>query len=120
MAHLYIALTILLTVYGQVVIKWQVGSAGVLPEELIDKLLFLLKLFLNPWVLSSFVCAFLASLSWMAAMTKFPLSYAYPFMSLSFVLVVFLSAVFFREPVTWTRVVSLTAIVAGIVIGSQK
>ena len=33
-------------------------------------------------------------------MTKFQLSYAYPFMSLAFVLVMFLSAFFFNEPVT--------------------
>jgi multidrug transporter EmrE-like cation transporter len=56
----------------------------------------------------------------MAAMTKFPISYAYPFTSLAFVLVVFLGAVFFNEPITWPRVVGLTAIVAGIVISSQR
>jgi drug/metabolite transporter (DMT)-like permease len=75
---------------------------------------------LNPWIITGLLSAFLASLFWMAAMTKFPISYAYPFTSLAFVLVVFLGAVFFNEPITWPRVVGLATIVAGIVISSQR
>jgi uncharacterized membrane protein len=55
----------------------------------------------------------------MAAMTKFSLSYAYPFMSLSFVLVVALSSVFFQDSITAPKAVGITLIVAGIIIGSK-
>lgn len=119
MAYIYIILTILLTVYGQIVIKWQVNSAGAFPEGIGDKIGFLLRLLLNPWVISSFLGAFLASLTWMAAMTKFPLSFAYPFMSLSFVLVMFLSSIYFYEPITIPKAVGMGLIVTGIIIGSQ-
>ncbi|QDV51211.1 EamA family transporter [Gimesia fumaroli] len=119
MNHLYILLTILFTVYGQIIIKWQVQLAGAFPQNGTEKVNFIIKLLLNPWVMSSFVCAFLAALSWMAAMTKFPLSYAYPFMSLAFVLVMFLSALFFKEPVTIPKTIGLALIILGIVIGSK-
>lgn len=120
MNYLYIVLTIVLTVYGQVVIKWQAAQAGALPDGTVDKFVFLLRLvFFNPWILSGLFAAFLASLAWVAAMTRFPLSHAYPFMSLAFVLVLFLSALFFHEPVTWPKVVGMVLIVAGIVVGSQ-
>jgi multidrug transporter EmrE-like cation transporter len=119
MNHLYILLTILFTVYGQIIIKWQVKLAGIFPQDGTEKLQFILKLLLNPWVISSFICAFLASLSWMAAMTKFPLSYAYPFTSLAFVLVVFLSAIFFNESVTTSKALGLGFVVLGIIIGSR-
>jgi len=119
MAHIYIFLPILLTVYGQLVIKWQVKSAGALPSETIDKIWFILHLLLNPWVISCFATAFLSALVWMAAMTKFSLSYAYPFMSLSFVLVVALSSVFFQDSITAPKAVGITLIVAGIIIGSK-
>ena len=119
MAHLYIALTILLTVYGQVIIKWQVSLAGPLPEASKEKLFFIFGLLLNPWIISGFLAAFLAAMSWMAAMSKFPLSYAYPFMSLAFVLVLFLSYFFFKEPLTVSKVVGMGLIVSGIVIGSR-
>lgn len=119
MKHSYIFLTILLTVYGQIVIKWQVQLAGAFPQDSSGKLEYLIKLLLNPWVISSFACAFLAAISWMAAMTKFQLSYAYPFMSLAFVLVMFLSAVFFKEPITLSKSLSLGLIILGIIIGSK-
>jgi multidrug transporter EmrE-like cation transporter len=119
MNHLYIALTIIFTVYGQIIIKWQVASAGPLPSGLVERGLFLFNLLLNPWIISGFVAAFLAAMAWMAAMTKFDLSYAYPFMSLAFIFVLVLSGVFFQETVTVPKVIGMALIVAGIVVGSQ-
>lgn len=120
MSYVYIALTVMLTVYGQIIIKWQAAQAGPLPIGVGDKFSFLLRLvFLNPWVLSGLFAAFLASLTWAAAMTKFPLSHAYPFMSLAFVLVLFLSALFLNEPLTWPKLVGMAFIVSGIIIGSK-
>ena len=118
-SYIYIALTIIFTVYGQIVIKWQASNAGPFPEDFNDKLLFLLRLVFNPWVLSGLAAAFLASLAWMAAMTKFDLSHAYPFMSLAFVLVLFLSAFFFNEPLTFSKIAGMALIVVGILVGSQ-
>lgn len=119
MSYVYIAMTVLLTVYGQIVIKWQASLAGSLPAGGGEKLFFLLRLVLNPWVASGLFAAFLASLTWMAAMTKLPLSHAYPFMSLAFVLVMFLSAFIFHEPLTWAKAIGMVCIVTGIVISSQ-
>jgi drug/metabolite transporter (DMT)-like permease len=100
--------------------KWQVSAAGPLPNDLSGKMLFLFRMLLNPWVISSFFCAFLASLSWMAAVSKFPINYAYPYMSLSFVIVLLLSQVFFHEQITLYKIIGMSLIVAGVVIGSQK
>lgn len=119
MNHLYILLTIFFTVYGQIVIKWQVNLTGAFPQDNTEKIYYLIKLLFNPWIVSSLLCAFLASLSWMAAMTKFPLSYAYPFMSWAFVLVIFLSAIFFKESITINKSLGLALIVLGIIIGSK-
>lgn len=119
MGHLFIFLTVALTVYGQIVIKWQVASAGSFPSQVSDKFWFLLKLLLNPWVVSSFFCAFLAALSWMLAVSKFPLSYAYPFTGLSFALVLLSSALLFQEAMTLPKLVGTALVIAGIVIGSR-
>ena len=119
MSYIYVFFTIILTVYGQLVIKWQVVNAGSFPDDLVAKLLFLMRLFLSPWVLSAFFAAFLASLTWMAAMTKLELSHAYPFVALSFVLVMVLSGVFFDEAITSLKIVGLSLVVLGIIVGSQ-
>jgi multidrug transporter EmrE-like cation transporter len=113
---LYIALTILFTVYGQMIIKWQVSNAGDFPPDLGEKLMFMVRLLLNPWVISSFAAAFMASLWWMAAMTQFELSFAYPFMSLAFVVVMVLSIMFLGEQLTWTKIAGTLIIITGLFV----
>jgi multidrug transporter EmrE-like cation transporter len=117
--YAYVALTVLLTVYGQIVLKWRIGLAGPGPEGFPEKLYFLVALLANPWVISAFVAAFAASLAWMGAMTKFELSHAYPFMSLNFVLVLVLAALLFHEPLSAPRVLGVALIVLGVVVGSR-
>ncbi|WP_188454233.1 EamA family transporter [Virgibacillus oceani] len=120
MGYAYIFGTIFFTVYGQLILKWKIDKAGSLPDGWKDKLVFLLQLLLDPIILSGFLSAFVASLFWMAAMTKFNISYAYPFMSLSFVLVFLLSVVLFQEPVTIQKIAGLSLIVLGIIVTSQS
>ena len=119
MSYFYIFLTIAFTVYGQIVLKWQVIGAGAFPQTFSEKMFFLARLLLNPWVMSGFFAAFLAALSWMAAMTKLDLSHAYPFMSLNFVLVIILSSLLFQETITPLKIMGLGLIILGIVVGSR-
>lgn len=114
-----VILTVLLTVYGQMIAKWRVLQAGSLPPDLAKKITFLTSLLFDPWIISGILAAFLAALSWMAVLTKLQLSYAYPFMSLAFVLVLILSAVLFHEAVTVSKVLGLLLIIAGIIVTSR-
>lgn len=118
--HLYIAATLALTVFGQLVIKWQMGGVGPLPEGATDKLLFLLRQCLNPWVVCGFASAFLASLAWMAVMTRLELNYAYPFMSLAFVIVMLFSIVFLGEAFSLQKVLGTSMVVAGLLVISRS
>ncbi|GAP65644.1 hypothetical protein MBSD_n0934 [Mizugakiibacter sediminis] len=119
MGYFLILLTVLLTVYGQIVIKWQVNLAGALPAQFSERTLFLLKLIVNPWILSALAAAFLASIAWMAAMTRFELSKAYPFMALNFVLVGILAVHLFGETVNPAKIVGLVLVIAGLIVSSQ-
>ena len=119
MGYLYIATAIIAMTYGQLVVKWQMNMAGAMPPEISEKFFFLIKMFLNPWILSAALATLLTSMAWMAAMTKFELSFAYPFMGLTFVMVMLLSAVFFQEPISWQKMGGVTLILAGIMLGSQ-
>jgi multidrug transporter EmrE-like cation transporter len=114
--HFYILLTLAFTVYGQLVLRWQMGGAGPLPPGGADKLIFLIRQFANPWIVSGFVAAFVASLAWMAAMTRFELGYAYPFMSLAFVIVMLFGVVFLGESVNLAKVAGTLLVVAGLVV----
>jgi uncharacterized membrane protein len=117
--YIYIVATICFTVYGQLILKWRIGSYGQLPVNFIEKLKFLISLIFDPAIFSGFAAGFLASLAWMAAMTKFDLSHAYPFMSLNFVVVILLSGWFLSEPVTLQRALGVGLIVFGTVVAAR-
>lgn len=55
----------------------------------------------------------------MAAMTKLQLSHAYPFMGLTFVVVMLASGFFFHELITTLKIVGVALIVLGLVVASQ-
>jgi len=117
--YLYIFATIGFTVYGQLILKWRIASFGPLPADTVDKLRFLISLLFDPAIFSGFAAAFLASLAWMAAMTKFDLSHAYPFMSLNFVVVLSLSSWLLNEPVTFQKVLGIILIVLGTLVAAR-
>ena len=118
-AWLCVLLTIALTVYGQFVLKWQVVEAGALPDGNGARAQYVLRLLLNPWIISAFAAAFLASVTWILAMTRLPLSEAYPLTALVFACVVFGGALWFAEPLTVGKVAGVALIVAGIAVGSR-
>lgn len=117
--YLYPVATLLLTVYGQLIVKWQVDRAGAMPADLGGKLTFLGRLILSPWVISVFVAAFLAAASWMVALTHFSLSRAYPVMSLSFALVLVGSVLWLGESLSWPKVLGVTIIAVGLIVSTR-
>jgi multidrug transporter EmrE-like cation transporter len=120
MGYLYLIATVLLTVYGQLAFKWQIDKAGAFPPELGARLEYLAGLAVSPWMISVFLSVLAAALTWGAALTRFELNFAYPFLSLSFVLVLLLSGPLFSESVTVAKLVGVALIVAGLIIGSQS
>lgn len=117
--YFYIFATIAFTVYGQLILKWRISRFGELPSDTVQKLKFLVSLLFDPAIFSGFAAAFLASLAWMAAMTKFDLSHAYPFMSLNFVVVLLLSSVLLGETVTFAKIAGIAFIVVGTVVAAR-
>jgi drug/metabolite transporter (DMT)-like permease len=119
MGYVYIFSMVLLTVYAQLILKWRVDVAGGLPADFSDKLSYLARLVTNPWVISGLSCGFLAFLCWTLALSYFELSFAYPFTSLSFVLVLVLSVLFFGETPTPTKVIGILLILVGLFVSSR-
>lgn len=120
MGYIYIFGTILFTVYGQLIIKWRINKVASLPNEFFEKMIYLFKLIFDPFIFSGLLSAFIASIFWMAAMTKFEISYAYPFMSISYVLVFFLSIYLFNESFTIYKVIGLIFVILGLIISNKS
>ncbi|RYG52901.1 MAG: hypothetical protein EOO01_05775 [Chitinophagaceae bacterium] len=114
--YVYIFSTIIFTVYGQIILKWRLSQLGSLPEGFKEKIFFLFKAVFDPYIFSGFASAFVASFCWMAAMTHFEITKAYPFMSLAPALVFMIGVLFLGETFTIGKVIGLCLIIAGTIV----
>ena len=114
--QMYIGATIVFTVYSQLVMRWQVVNQGTLPPDVFGKISFVGHLFLNPWVLSSILASLFAGISWMLAMSRFEISYAYPWIGLNFVLMLLLGGLLFGESISMAKVIGTLLVVTGILV----
>jgi drug/metabolite transporter (DMT)-like permease len=118
MRYIYVFATLFFTVYGQLIMKWRITKLSFsLPDTAIaDKLIALIKLVFDPFIFSGFISAFVASLFWMAAMSKFEITEAYPFMSLAPAIVFVLGVWLLGETFTIGKVIGLVLIIIGLIV----
>lgn len=114
-AWLAVGLAIACITYGHVVVKWQMNGRA-LPDSVLEKLIALVTFLFEPWIFSAVALTFVGSLFWMAAMTRLPLSQAFPFTSIPFVTVTVFAMIAFGEPFSLPRLLGVGLIVTGIVI----
>jgi drug/metabolite transporter (DMT)-like permease len=113
----YISCTLILMVYGQLIIK---ARSLVYAETFTadGKLGYLTAMFTDVGVLSGLAAAAVAGALWVLAIEKTDLTFAYPFMALSFVLVPAIASLLFHEPLTAAQLFGLGLIVAGVTINA--
>lgn len=111
---LLLLVAICFTVTGELLLKHGMNQHGVLelhPESLLPSLV---RVFTNPFVLSGFALIFTGSIFWLSVISRVPLSYAYPMLSTSYILVVLASWLFLGEHITWVRMAGVAVIIAGV------
>ncbi len=119
--HFYIFLTITFAVSSQLIIKWKMSEYDLSQYSGIsEKFHFAFMMLFNPYIMLSVILTLLSGLSWMIAMTKFDISYAYPFTTLGFVLIFVFSVFLFHEPITWHKIIGMLFIIIGIIITSKS
>ena len=112
LALLFVA--ILFSVIGELLLKHGMNRLGVL--ELSPALLFpgLVRAFTNPFVFMGFASIFAGSVFWLAVISRVPLSYAYPMLSTSYIMVLLASWLFLGEYITGVRILGVLVIMFGV------
>ena len=59
MGYVYIFITVIFTVYGQLILKWRLNQLE-LPDSFLKKIFYLLRLLLDPFIFSSFFLGLLS------------------------------------------------------------
>ena len=120
---IYLFATITTTVTSQLLIKWRVANYVTtllpMPVDIFGKILFLLKVVFDPFIFTACCLTFSSGLLWMATMTKFDISYAYPFTMLGFVAVLVLSALLLGEQFNAYKLIGCLIVILGVIITSR-
>lgn len=103
-----------LTVTGELLLKSGMNQYGQLNVSLSTLPSTAIKLFTNPFVFGGFVFVFAGALFWLAVLSRWPLSLAYPFLSISYIIGIGASVLFLGERVTAIQLLGVLVIVAGV------
>jgi len=76
----------------------------------------LIALFLNPWLLAALVIYGTGTIAWIYVLKYVPLSYAYPFMALTFCLVPVFAWLFLGEAISWQLAIGTALVLAGLAV----
>ena len=119
----FIVLTaICFSVSGELLLKSGMSSVGILGFS--NFWPTLCKVVTNPKILGGFGLAGIGAVFWLAAISRAPLSWAYPMLSIGYLLLLLLSAIVLKEQVTPLRWVGALVICVGIILvfrsGAQR
>lgn len=124
-AVLLLGLTVVLSACAQLFMKVSMIQLQLHDEDnFISSLFFII--FENKavliWLIAGLACYALSMLSWIFALTKYELSFAYPFLGITYVLV-YIGAVYWDqigEQLTWLRTAGIVLILVGVVFVKYK
>jgi multidrug transporter EmrE-like cation transporter len=106
-------------VVGQLLLKSAIRDVGV-SIDVVGLLAYFTRVLTTPRVLFAFMLYGASSLVWIVVLSKLELSLAYPLVSIGYVLVVFLSWMILKEPVSAVRIAGLMIICVGVIVISRS
>jgi len=111
-----------LVAYSQLIVKWRLTDIGYRGEfpTLWEKVVAYLNLLLDPFILSSFVAALVASFAWVLVVARFPLAWAFPvYQGITFALVLACSCILLGEQLAPIKLLAILLILSGVFLGVQ-
>ncbi len=107
---LFLLVTVSFTVTGQVLMKKGMSVPGL--HSFKDYIS-------NYYLLLGGICYVVGFLVWLNVLKIIPLSIAYPFSSIAYVLVIAASAVFLNESITMFKIIGMLCIICGVIFISR-
>jgi len=115
-----ILLSITIAVGGQLLLKVGMNKIGVDPTGLAEIKILFAGVIKSPVVILGLLCYVLSAAIWLVVLSAVDLSFAYPFIGFSYVLVLVLSKFVLKEDVNPIRWIGAAVITAGVILISRS
>ncbi len=118
-ALVYILISVLAGGFGQVILKKGMTDIGPLTLTFSQLGSILIRLFTNAYVIIGLGVYVISSILWLVALSRVNLSFAYPFVSLGYVIMLIASWQLFHENISLLRLLGCGTIILGIILISR-
>jgi drug/metabolite transporter (DMT)-like permease len=119
-AIVYILISVFSGAMGQIMLKKGMSSMGPLTLSIDQITTILWRIGTNPYVVIGLVIYVAGTVFWLAALSRVDLSYAYPFASLSYVVMLTASWQLFNENITPLRLLGSLVVCLGVFLISRS
>ena len=106
-----ILIGVILASIGQILLKIGMNSMGEITNYAPSTII---TIFFNPYILSGLAMYGLATIFWLIALSKKDLCFVYPFIALTFIIVLILSNVILKESIGVYRIIGTFIIILGL------
>jgi drug/metabolite transporter (DMT)-like permease len=114
--YLFIFATIILLVYVQLILKFRSNVIGERMANDPSSLHYVINMLIDPFVITAMAASFLSLIAWLMAIRRTEIAQAYPFVSLTFVLLPIGASIFLKEALSPLQILASFVIVAGVVL----
>ncbi len=116
----YIMISVLAGAAGQILLKHGMVIIGEVTLSMDQTLAVLFRLATNPFVVGGLALYAGGTVFWLAALSRVDLSYAYPFASLSYVVMLLAAWMLFEEHITPLRLLGTLVVGIGVLLISRS
>ncbi|MCL5958068.1 MAG: EamA family transporter [Chloroflexi bacterium] len=115
-----IVVTVVLNVVGQMAMKRGMNAVGAISLDVNKLPAVALRTFTEPYVLLGIAAYGLSSVFWLVILSRVDLSYAYPALSLGYVLIVIISWLLLNESVSASRLIGVLVVCSGVLLVARS
>ncbi|NBX52494.1 MAG: 4-amino-4-deoxy-L-arabinose transferase [Proteobacteria bacterium] len=114
MNYITILISVFMNALAQVFLKKGMMIIGKIDSFEVNYLNLAITVFKNSYLLCGFLCYGFSIITWMIALSKVEVSFAYPFLSLGYIFVMFFGYFFFNESLNLWKILGVFFILIGV------
>ena len=119
MKYAFVGIAVLLGAFGQVCMKFGMDARPPMEGFPGGTVAWYVRTVFSPYVFAGLTLYFISSLFWLTSLRFFQLSFVYPLIATGYIVVMVLSYFFFKDQITWVRVMGVLLICAGVALIAQ-
>lgn len=111
---------VFLNAFAQLLLKEGMSRVGYFAFSLSNLLPISIQVASNPFILMGFLCYVISVVVWLLVLSRVPVSYAYPMLSIGYIINAIAAHYWFQEEINITKIAGILVIIGGVYLLSRQ